>query len=120
MRKLIAIAAVLVALAVLAPTVAGGSGSAGGSGDEARAARRTVTVGNNFFRPTRIRVRRRELVVFDWVGGGEQHQVSGRGFQSRTTASGSYRYLRRFRRCGRFTVICTIHPTEMRMTVRVR
>jgi len=85
----------------------------------------TVTVANNYFTPTTIRVRRTHVVTWRWVGG-SPHNVIGLNtggrpmFKSRTSALRGYHYSHRFRHRGVFTVICSIHPKTMRMYVRVR
>jgi plastocyanin len=100
----------LLVAAVLAALALGGSGSAG-------AATPTVRVGDNFFSPKSIRVSKGRTVRFKWVGD-NPHNVTGGGRASRTTSRTGYVYKRRFFR--RTRLICTVHPTEMRMTVRIR
>lgn len=108
----------LAALGALAAMLGGGQGAAA-DGPAADAARtRSVTVGDDFFRPRSITVSRRDTVRFVWRRTRHLHNVRARGRQSRTTRRSGYVYRRRFSRTTR--VICTIHPDTMRMTVRVR
>jgi plastocyanin len=92
---------------------------------EPRAATQTVRVGNNFFSPTSMSIRRGRVVTWVWLGG-VRHNVTGIRrsgrvvFRSRTSSRAGFRYSRRFRRRASYRVICTIHPRRMRMTVRVR
>jgi plastocyanin len=82
-------------------------------------------VGNNFFSPTSKSVASGHTLTWVWSGG-RRHNVTGKtrsgrvAFRSRTTSRRGFRYTLRFRRRTRYTVICTIHPSQMRMTVRVR
>jgi len=89
-------------------------------GAEAAPRRATVSVDNNFFAPTKVTIRRRGIVTWDWVGGGDAHNVVGPGLRTAITSDGTYRRAKRFRRTGRFTYICEIHPDDMRMKVVVR
>ncbi|MEX2194935.1 MAG: hypothetical protein WD844_06590 [Thermoleophilaceae bacterium] len=109
---------VLTALGGLAAMLGGGQGAAAG-GPEADAARtRSVTVGDDFFRPRRITVSRRDTVRFVWRRTRHLHNVTARGRDSRTTRRRGYVFRRRFSRTTR--LVCTVHPDTMRMTVRVR
>jgi plastocyanin len=88
---------------------------------------RNVEVGDNFFAPTRLTVDRGTRVAFRWSSDNENRhdvaQTSGprgtRAFKSpqRTT---DYTYRRTFRTAGTYRIICTLHPTQMRLTLRVR
>jgi plastocyanin len=115
-RRLIATAAVVTLAAGAAAPAFGGSTPS-----------RNVEVGDNFFAPTRMTVDRGTRVVFRWSSDNEnRHDValtSGpRGvarFKSsqRTT---DYTYRRTLSRAGTYRIICTLHPTQMRLRVRVR
>ncbi len=110
MRSLaLLIAAAVVALALVA--VPGASASP---------RRALVSVDNNFFTPTKVVIRRRGIVTWDCVGGGDFHNVVGPGLRTAVTNDPEYRKSKRFRRRGRFRYVCEIHPDVMRMTVVVR
>jgi plastocyanin len=82
------------------------------------AATRTVAVGNNFFSPRRISIRRGDRVRWSWRSAGTAHNVTSSRFRgSATRSSGSF--TARFTRTGRYPYHCTIHP-GMNGTVVVR
>jgi plastocyanin len=90
---------------------------AGETGTAARAA--GVTVGDDFFRPRSLKVRRGTVVRWTWRGR-DVHNVtvtSGPArFRSRTQSSGTFS--RTLQRRGTYRIVCTIHG--QRMTIRVR
>jgi len=79
-------------------------------------ATKSVSVRDNSFSPKSLTISKGDTVRWRWAGRAP-HNVKGPGFSSRVQRSGSYS--RRFRKSGRFRVVCTIHP-GMAMTVRVR
>jgi plastocyanin len=88
----------------------------------AGAATRTqsVTVGDNYFRPTSLTVRAGTKVQWKWAGV-LLHNVTVRSgpvkFHSRTQVKGSFSYV--FTRRGSYALVCTIHPSMTeRITVR--
>ena len=103
MRKLTLILAGALAVAAIAAAAA-------------VAATRSVSVDDDFFSPKSVSIRKGDIVRWRWVGD-NPHNVTGKGFRSATKRSGTYSH--RFRRSGRFSVVCTIH-SGMRMAVRVR
>jgi plastocyanin len=123
MRKLIIVIAVvslLGALTVLGAGVATGSGlSAAGT--------KSVTIEDNSFTPHKFSVAKGTVVRWTWASDAvNDHTVTqadrhfepkDRGFGSEEQSSGTYKH--RFRRTGTFYVICQVHPTEMRMKIRV-
>jgi plastocyanin len=64
-----------------------------------------------------VSIKRGDTVRWNWSGG-PPHNVTGRGFKSRTAAR--LTYSRRFTRSGSYRITCTVHARTMRMTVRVR
>ena len=82
-------------------------------------ASRSASVNDNFYRPSRITIRRGTTVVWTWRGV-IQHTVTDtkHRFGSRVMTSGSYRH--KFGRAGTYTLYCTRHPETMRMKVVVR
>jgi plastocyanin len=119
LRLGITLTAALLAAAALTAAVA-----LGADDPKARAALKTVRLGDNLFQPRGLAARRREIVRFVWTGA-NVHNVRGyRGqrFNSGSSGktSGSFRIRVRARRGTRIRFICDFHPTEMRGTIRVR
>ena len=82
-----------------------------------------VTVGDNFFKPTSVQVGVGESVKWTW-NGTATHNVSSSPrqvdrFKSPSQAGTGKTYTRTFKRPGRFSYLCTFHPSEMRATVQV-
>ena len=118
MLPLASTACVLLAAALLlaAPGLA-----AHARGDGATAsATRTVRLKDSFFSPSRLTVARGGSVRFVWAGD-LVHNLVGPGIPARLEDPVRRRrpFTRTFRRAGRVTFICSIHP-GMEMTVRVR
>ena len=111
--------ALALALGVLGATMlAAGSAAAGGKGAK-------VTVGNNFFSPATKRVKRGTKVRFKWTGGGAPHNVTkrrgpGGKIASKTTAKRGVNFVHRFKKKGTYKLYCTIHPSSMKLKLRVR
>lgn len=115
MRNRVALALAVVLVAV--PTL-GGAADAGGA--------KTVKLGDNFFEPTRVKVRKGTKVRFKWIGD-EPHNVvkqrgPGRAFASDITTERGVNFKQRFRKKGRYLLVCTIHleSDDMKMRIRVR
>jgi plastocyanin len=87
---------------------------------------KTVKVGDYFFAPDSLTVRKGALVRFRWVGLNlDPHNVTksrgpGRFFQSSTEQTPGVHFKRRFRKAGRYRLFCTLHPDEMKMSLRVK
>jgi plastocyanin len=91
----------------------------------ALSARKTVEVDDNYFvregDPPTVKVGRYDRVVWEWEGNNPHNVTVTRGpveFQSKTKTSGTYR--KRVTRRGTYKIVCTIHRSEMRMTLRVQ
>jgi plastocyanin len=91
----------------------------------ALSARKTVEVDDNYFvregDPPTVKVERYDRVVWEWEGNNPHNVTVTRGpveFQSKTKTSGTYR--KRVTRRGTYKIVCTIHRSEMRMTLRVQ
>jgi plastocyanin len=109
-RLLVLLAAVAACAAVAVPAFAG---------------TRTVKVGDNWFlhdgRPATLHVHRDSSLRFDWTGSSTHNVVVAKGpqrFRSPVKTSGTYSH--RFTRSGRYLLLCTIHPSQMRLNVVVR
>ena len=95
----------------------------------AQAARhKTIHIGDNYFTPDAVKVKRGTVVTWKWPGfdtAGDVHDVklkSGpkgvKKFHSEP-ASSDYSFKRKLKVAGRYKIICTLHE-GMRMTIRVR
>ena len=115
-RRLIALAALCAAAtASAAPAPAGSTPS------------KTVEVGDNFLAPTRLTVDRGTRLTFRWSAqNGNQHDVeltsapSGVRKWNSPARTTDYTYRRTLTTAGTYKIICSLHPTMMRLTVRVR
>jgi plastocyanin len=114
-RRLIALCAAGAALLAAAPALAGSTPS------------RTVDVGDNFFSRERLTVNKNTRLVFRWLSENNvPHDVTLDSAPRGVTKWHSplrtkdYTYRRTVRKAGTYKIICTLHPTQMRLTVRVR
>ena len=75
--------------------------------------------GNLFFRKRRVTIRAGSCVRWVWTGTLD-HQVEGKGFQSKLRTA-PYSYRRRYAKARKraFQLLCTQHPLSMRMRVKV-
>jgi plastocyanin len=83
----------------------------------------TITLGDSFFSPDSKTVSVGTKVKFDWTGK-KKHNVfkkSGPGgsFISPTTKRDGINFTKTFSKAGVYKLICTVHPKEMHMTLRV-
>jgi len=122
-RAIVGLMAIAVAVAVVA--------ALGGVGTARSTSPKVVKVGDNFYAPTKVTVRKLGKVRWKWPAGGtlQVHNVTLKSapkgvrksrFRSQTTAAAGYRFTKRFRKPGKYHFICTIHQFEMQMNVRVR
>ena len=119
-RRLIrrrSIAAGLVAALACTAALGGVAGAGGGS--------KTIKLGDNFFDPAKTKVKKGTKVRFKWVDTREPHNVvkkkgPGGQFASETTDDPGVNFKKRFKKAGRYKLICTIHPDEMVLRLRVR
>jgi plastocyanin len=107
-------------LAIAATGAGAGTVAASGPAPDAEAARTVkVTVGDDFFRPARLSVRRGTRVLWRWRGRDEHNLTVSSGpqrFHSADKRTGTF--VRTLRRAGRYTIVCTIHGQMMRIRVR--
>jgi plastocyanin len=84
----------------------------------------TVKLGDNFYSPTEKTVAVGTKVRFKWTGN-HRHNVTknsgpGGSFGSRTTRTDGVNFAKLFTKAGTYRLICTIHPTQMRLKLTVR
>lgn len=121
-QRLILSATLVLGGVLAAPAAAGSATPDGGTGGTVHAAAtKRVGVFNNRFSPGKVSVGRGSTVVWTWRDGGVRHNVTpARGRGSKTSSRRGHRFSHAFRRRGTFRYSCTIHPSTMRMTVKVR
>jgi hypothetical protein len=123
MRKLIA------ALAVVAVPAAGFAAAGASAADNppvTKAATRTVVLGDNFFKPKSMTVRKNTILKFVWGPDNEgtivEHNVTGvkgnKFSNGEDTVKPDRPYRKRITRTT--SIVCTIHATTMKMTVKVK
>ena len=90
----------------------------------------TVKTGDDFFSPTSRTIHKDDIVKWVWVGAdgkaGEtinEHTIAERDGKlpkliSSSKTSGTYKF--RFKKTGKFVVICAEHPDQMKITVKVK
>jgi plastocyanin len=109
MKRLIAVVLV-VALAAVAGAVA----------IPAFGASKSVKVGDNFFSPKSVTVKRGTKVTWRWTGSAPHNVTVTSGpkkFHSKTQTKGTYRAIPHTK--GTYRIVCTIHA-GMTMTLKVR
>ena len=90
----------------------------------AHAAPKQVTVGDNFFKPEKVRVKKGGKVTWRW-NGSNPHNVAlkkpgRRKVAKRSAVKTSGKFTFKFRRVGKWRAVCELHPTTMRMRIVVR
>ncbi len=100
------LAGALATLAVAAGTSIPALASVGGHA----ATGHTVVLKNIRFHPGTLSIKRGDTVTWRWEDKGTEHNVTGRGFKSKTMAKGSFGV--RFTHSGTFNYHCTIHVSE--------
>jgi plastocyanin len=70
--------------------------------------------------PTNSTVKIAKGGTVKWVwSDGQPHNVQGPGFKSKTVAKKGFTYSHTFAKKGTFKIICQVHPTNMKTTVKV-
>jgi plastocyanin len=84
------------------------------------ASKKTIKLGDNFFKPESTSVKKGTTVVWDWTGKAPHNVtvVSGpQKFRSKVQTSGTF--TRKLTKAGTYKIVCTIHP-GMDLTLKVR
>jgi plastocyanin len=122
-RLLQGAAAVMAAAALLGATAA--------SAQAPRAKPTVVTVNDFYFGPTAVTIRKGHTVKWVWsefntyphdvhLKKGPKGLKNKSSYSTHTTAVTDAVFKKKFERPGTYKYICTIHPTEMHLTVTVR
>src|SRR5688572_13957133 len=112
-------AAALAGVAVLAPAVTPAQG--------AKTTKKVVEVGDYFFSPEKMTVKKNTVVVWRWPeGGGDAHDVylekgpkGVKKFQSEVLIA-DVTYRQKLKKAGTYKIVCTLHPDTMRQTIKVK
>jgi plastocyanin len=86
----------------------------------ALAGTKSVGMGDNYFFAGTVKIKKGSSVRWHWANTQNSHNVvskKGVKFHSKTGHSGSFTFT--FKKRGTFTIICTKHPSVMRMKVKV-
>jgi plastocyanin len=93
-----------------------------GLAGEATAGKKTVKLGDNFFAPPSLTVKKGTLVRFKWIGENDHNVVKkkgpGKSSASTTTDAPGIHFKKRFKKTGNYKLICTIHE-KMKMGLSV-
>ncbi len=92
---------------------------------------KVVTVADFYFGPSAVTIRKGDKIKWVWSSAnayphdvrlkkGPQGLKKMGTYSTRTTAVTNARFVKQFPSAGTFKYICTIHPTEMKMTVTVK
>ena len=84
------------------------------------ASKKTIKLGDNFFKPESTSVKKGTTVVWDWTGKAPHNVtvVSGpQKFRSKVQTKGTF--TRKLTKAGTYKIVCTIHP-GMDLTLKVR
>lgn len=97
-----------IAAALASTALAGGAAIPALAEDGAHAsATHNVVLKSLRFHPATLSIKRGDTVTWLWRDGGTAHNVTGRGFKSKTMGKGSFSV--RFTRAGTYNYHCTIH-----------
>jgi plastocyanin len=80
------------------------------SGGAHGASTHTVTLSHIRYHPATLSIKRGDSVRWLWEDKGTEHNVTGKGFKSKTMTKGSFSV--RFTKSGTFDYHCTIHVAE--------
>jgi plastocyanin len=95
--------------------------AAGALAIPALAATKTVTVKDNKFVPTSLTVSKGTTVKWVWKGQAPHNVAVTKGpvkFKSTIQTKGSYS--KKLTKSGTYSLICTIHQPDMKMTIKVK
>ncbi len=83
----------------------------------------TISVRDDSFSKSTITIPRKDTVSWKWRNTGSQHQVKSPSSNPvafiSSKRSGNYSFSHKFNKTGTYKIFCTVHPTEMKITVKV-
>jgi plastocyanin len=108
-----------------------GAGAASAQAPAARAKATVVTVNDFYFAPNAVTIKKGRTVKWVWsefntyphdvhLKKGPKNLKSKSTYSTHTTAVTGAVFKKKFERPGTYRYICTIHPTEMKLTVTVK
>jgi plastocyanin len=87
--------------------------------------RKSVEVDDNYFvaegKPRTVTVKVDDTVVWEWEGTNPHNVTVTKGpvkFKSKTKSSGTYS--KKVKTAGTYKIVCTLHPPNMKMTLKVQ
>jgi plastocyanin len=83
----------------------------------------TISVRDDSFSKSSITIPRKDTITWKWRRTSDDHNVKTRksspvNFAS-ATRSGSFSYSHKFNKTGTYKIYCSIHPSDMKLTVKV-
>jgi plastocyanin len=83
----------------------------------------TIQVGDDYFSPTKETVSAGTKVKFKWVGDDKHNVVKksgpGGGFESGVTDDRGVNFKKKFKKAGKYKIVCTIHEgMDMKLKVK--
>lgn len=121
----------LVAVAVVALALSGAVATAADAPSNSRSKPKEVSVADFYFGPEKLTLKKGQSVDWVWAEANtyphDVHLKSGpkglkgkASYSTRTTAVTDAEFEKTFTTPGTYHFICTIHPTQMRMTIVVK
>ena len=127
--RVAAMAAAGAAAALLGMATAASAGDTGATASAAKP--KVVTVADFYYGPSSVTIKKGGSVKWVWAAANvEPHDVhlqkgpkklkNKSSYSTRTTAVTNAVFKKKFETAGTYQYICTIHPTQMKMTVTVK
>lgn len=121
----------LLLVGVAAVSLLGVTAASTGAKQKQKQKPKVVTVADFYFGPKKVTIRKGGKVKWVWartnayphdvhLKKGPKRLKKKRSYSTKTTAVSGARFVKAFPRPGTYKFICTIHPTEMKLTVVVK
>jgi plastocyanin len=121
----------LVAIAVVALALSGAAATAANAPSKAKSKPKEVSVADFYFGPEKVTLKKGQSIDWVWAEANtyphDVHLKSGpkglkkrASYSTKTTAVTNAEFEKTFTTPGTYHFICTIHPTQMHMTVVVK